>query len=214
MRRVGILLIILAFLPEPRLSFGYLQVLPALQEFGDETYITPRLFLDSPCVINFLSTFLETVRSCEILSEFFDFSLITSQEFSRKIQPFILLAHEQFEIPNAVQAAQSCIAPISYCKKTLTVELVARIHANSVSKVGVWKGALNVMNAESEALNYASILREHAKQFKASGDPDWRFPTLASGFIDFLTSLHLFSKKNCKTIGLIYSNEWKLASIS
>ncbi|GFT00239.1 hypothetical protein NPIL_392551 [Nephila pilipes] len=214
MKKVGIILVILAFLPGPRVSFGYLQVLPALQEFGDETYITPRLFSDSACVTIFFSTFLESVRSCKILSEFFDFSLITSQEFGRKIQPFILLAHEHFEIPKAVQATQSCIAPISYCRKTLTVELVARIHANSVSKVGVWKGALNVMNAESEALNYASILREHAKQFKASGDPDWRFPTLASGYIDFLTRLHLFSKENYKTIALIYSNEWRLASIS
>ncbi|GFT00241.1 hypothetical protein NPIL_392571 [Nephila pilipes] len=172
------------------------------------------MLTDEPSVAVFLSAFLEEVHSCKILTELFNFSQMTSIEFGKMIQPYILATFNQVKFPNASEITQRCITPILKCRKKLSPSLVAKVYANTFSKVAFLNGLLNEENAGAMALSYADVMRENAKRYKRTGMKDWKFKTLPYGFVDFAMCLHLVTQENARLVCLVYANEWKLVHLS
>ncbi|GFR15069.1 hypothetical protein TNCT_607121 [Trichonephila clavata] len=137
-------------------SSHYSQVIPILI---DDTLV-PDYPTDLSSVALFEATFQEEVRTCRILREVFDFSDINPAEFSKRVYPYILSTHKKFKLLNALQASQSCVYHIAKYQKKLNRSILARIYANTVSKLAFAKGVLDEENAEDLALSFASFIEK------------------------------------------------------
>ncbi|GFW70927.1 hypothetical protein TNCV_190181 [Trichonephila clavipes] len=174
---------------------------------ADDTLV-PDYPADVSSVAIFEATFQEEVRTCIILREVFDFSRINPAEFGKRVYPYILSTHKKLKLLNALQAAQSCVHPITKYQKKLNRSILARIYANTVAKLAFVTGVLDEENAEDLALSFASLIRENARRFKKAGNRDWKVKSLAQGLEDFLRSCNILTRKNIPLLDLIFANEW------
>ncbi|GFR02393.1 hypothetical protein TNCT_427411 [Trichonephila clavata] len=205
-----IILIVFAILQGARVSLASSHEIRACI---DDTIIPREFLADKPRCVQFETAFLEEVRSSKILSEFFDFSQISGQEFSRKVEPYAVSVFKTYRIPNPVQLAHSCVDPISHCHKPLSMPILARVYGNTMAKIAFLAGVLDDDNAVSMALTYANIFREIVKQYESS-DPDWKFKALIKSCLDFMDTVHITLKEFAPLSVLIYANEWKLVDSS
>ncbi|GFY79157.1 hypothetical protein TNIN_496251 [Trichonephila inaurata madagascariensis] len=205
-----IIWIVFAFLQVSRVSLASSQGTPTCLD----DFIIPREFLaDKPRCNQFKNAFLEEVRSSNILSEFFDFSQISAQQFGRKMEPYVSSVFKTYNIPNPVQLAHSCVDAISHCHKPLEMPVIARVYGSTMAKIAFLGGVLDEDNAVSMALTFANSFRESVKQYESS-DPDWKLKALIKGCLDFLDTVHLTVKEFGHLSVLIYANEWKLVESS
>ncbi|GFY57128.1 hypothetical protein TNIN_409611 [Trichonephila inaurata madagascariensis] len=209
MLRIGIILIFSTLVKGQVGSFGSSRL---FSESEDDEIIRPGSGTLQPCVAIFMSTFHQKVHSSEVLSELLDFSGMTAEKFSRKVYPYILSTHNKYKVANAVQLASSCAEQISKCRRPLNLSVIVKTHGYTVSKFAYFEGVLDEGNAVSVALTFSDLLRGHAVQLKASGNPDWKMNALCLGFIDFMNYYHLFSKESIPLLDKIYINEWKSVS--
>ncbi|GFU39293.1 uncharacterized protein TNCV_3811371 [Trichonephila clavipes] len=188
--------------------------LTRLPIFLKDDFIIPREFLaNKPRCVQFKNAFLEEVRSSKLLSEFFDFSQIGTQQFSKKIELYISSVFKTYNVPNPVQLAHSCVDAILNCHKPLQMPVLARVYGNLIAKLAFLAGVLDEDNTVSMALTCANSFRESVKQYESS-DPDWKFKALVKGYFDFMDSVHLSIKEFGPLSILIYTNEWKLIDSS
>ncbi|GFW70932.1 hypothetical protein TNCV_190231 [Trichonephila clavipes] len=172
--------------------------------------IIPREFLsDKSRCVQFETAFVEEVHSSKILAEFFDFSQISSLDFSRIMEPYISSVLKAYNISNPIQLAHSCVEPIPQFQKPLAMPVLARIYGNTFAKITFLAGILDQDNAVSMALIFANTLQECIQQYESS-DPEWKFKVLIKGCADFTESVHINSKDFAPLSILIYANEWKL----
>ncbi|GFR15072.1 hypothetical protein TNCT_607141 [Trichonephila clavata] len=208
MLRIGILLIFLILAKSQVGSLSSSRLFSEFPESEDDAIIVPGSGTLPPCVAIFMSTFHQKVHSSKILSELLDFSEMTAEEFSKKVQPYILSTHTKYKVENAPQSVRSCIEQISKCRRSLSLSVIVRTHGYTVSKFAYYEGVLDERNAVSAALTFADLLRGQAVQQKRSGDPDWKMSALSLGFIDFMNYFHLFSKESIPLLLKIYIDEW------
>ncbi|GFX47303.1 uncharacterized protein TNCV_1914031 [Trichonephila clavipes] len=185
MQIFGFILIFIAIVQGQSVQLRALHFPPEIQEFSDGIFDVTEWLTVPPSVTIFVSTFQKGVHSSKILSELFDFSRFTADEFIKKIHPYILSTHMRYKVSNAPQSAASCVETVSKYHKPLNIALMVRIYGYTVSKFAYSQGNLDEMNAMSEALTFADLLREHSIRFKESSDPDWKFKALSYGARDW-----------------------------
>ncbi|GFR12035.1 hypothetical protein TNCT_555261 [Trichonephila clavata] len=212
MQMIGFLLIFVAIVQGHKEYGSSLHFPPDIQEFTDGIFDDSETLSVPPSVTIFVSTFQKEIHSSTILSELFDFSRYTAEEFIKKIHPYILSTHKKYKVPNASQSARSCVEIVSKYRKPLTLSLMVRIYGYTVSNFAYSQGHLNEENAMSEALTFADLLQEHAIRFMELSEPDWKFKALSHGYMDFMTCFHLYSNESIPLLVSIYTNEWKLIS--
>ncbi|GFW70928.1 hypothetical protein TNCV_190191 [Trichonephila clavipes] len=175
----------------------------------DDPLVTSELLKDSPSVSIFESILQEEVRSSELLSELFDFSHVTSEEFSKKMYRYIFSTYKKYKVLRDVPYIHSCINSISKYHKTITIPFLVRVFANSVSKVAFTEGILNMENAESMALIFANIIREKAERYLRSGDLEWKYKAMQQAWQEFSQRFQLISEKCIVLATLIFGEAWK-----
>ncbi|GFQ83611.1 hypothetical protein TNCT_425851 [Trichonephila clavata] len=209
MRRIRIVLVFLFVLKGTKILYGSSQFIQKIPELAGDPLVASELLTDSPSVAIFSSTLQEEVRSSEFLSELFDFSHVSSEEFSRKMYRYMFSTYKKYKVLRDVPYIQSCIDSISSYHKTITIPFLVKVFANSVSKVAFVEGILNEENAESMALIFADIIREKGERFFRTGDPEWQYKAMQQAWQEFSMRFQLISEKCIVLATLVFGDAWK-----
>ncbi|GIX97629.1 hypothetical protein CEXT_84001 [Caerostris extrusa] len=169
-------------------------------------------YSDVPYVFLFEDTLTKAISDSEVLTELFNVTGSTAQEFSDFIYKYAVNFFTQQGSPYAEDIACKATRPITKYFDNISAELLIRIYIKAFSKYIYAEGALTADNAVTLALSYASDLVASAQRTMTC-DPISKFTAIEDGCADFLFSLNLASAGNGYDIAFYYANEFILAAI-
>ncbi|CAL1268625.1 unnamed protein product [Larinioides sclopetarius] len=162
---------------------------------------------------NFVSTFTDSVKNSNILSDVFEISQTTPTDFRKFAYDYVKASATNLGMESPHDVADTVAKAIEDHFETLIPTLMIKVFANTAAKFLQSEGLLNPMNTASLAASYADALTETTKKNVNQENPESKLKALMGGIEKFFISLNLLVAEKGQKLASTFANEVKLAGM-